>query len=252
MIFAYLLEFILFLCWGSFLNVVGYRIIRGYSFFGRSYCPHCRTQLAWYDTIPLISFILLKGRCRSCQNIISPLYPAIEFLTALMLTLMLIYIDQKYWFGYFLFISAGIVTIRTDFEKMLISRYVTWGLIPVAFILSYMHLLPLSLIESIRGALFGYLVLWIVARIFHAIRNIEGMGEGDIDLLAMIGAFTGITGAWTSLLLGSFLGIISCIVQMALSKRAHPKIAFGPWLVLGSFIYIFLQQQIHELIEPFF
>ncbi len=251
MIPGLVLAFILFLCWGSFLNVVGYRIIRGYSFRGRSYCPHCRVQLPWYDTIPLISYAVLRGRCRNCRNVISALYPFIELLTALLLTLMIIKIDQRYWLGYGLFISACIVTIRTDFEKMLISRLITWGLIPVAFVLSYLHRIPLTLTESVQGALFGYFVLWIIARLFYAIRNIEGMGEGDIDLLAMIGAFTGIIGAWTSLLLGSFLGIISCLIQMAISKRAHPKIAFGPWLAAGALIYIFLQEQIQDLIQPF-
>jgi prepilin signal peptidase PulO-like enzyme (type II secretory pathway) len=163
---------------------------------------------------------------------------------------MIIFIDKKYWFGYGLFISAGMVTIRTDFEKMLISRYVTWGLMPIAFILSYNALIPLTFIESIGGAAFGYLVLWIIAYLFYAIRNIEGMGEGYIDLLGMIGSFIGITGAWTSLLIGSLLGIIACLVQMAISKRAHPKIAFGPWLAIGSFIYLFLQQNIQEYIQP--
>lgn len=250
MILSYLFAFLLFLCWGSFLNVVGYRIIRGYSFLGRSYCPHCRTHLSWYDLIPLISYASLRGRCRTCRNVISPLYPLIELMTAIILTLMIIFIKKHYWFGYGLFISAGMVTIRTDFEKMLISRYVTWGLIPIAFIMSYNDMLPLTLSESVQGAAFGYLVLFVIAYLFHAIRNIEGMGEGDIDLLGMIGSFIGITGAWTSLLLGSLLGIISCLVQMAISKRAHPKIAFGPWLAIGSFIYIFFQQKIQEYIQP--
>lgn len=251
MIVSYLLAFVLFLCWGSFLNVVGYRIIRGYTFMGRSYCPHCRTQLAWYDTIPLVSYMLLQGRCRHCRNVISKLYPFIELFTALILTLMIMYLPSAYWLGYGLFISACIVTIRTDFEKMLISRYLTWGMIPLAILLAATHHLPLLASESIQGAVFGYLVLWVIARLFYMIRNIEGMGEGDIDLLGMIGSFTGIAGAWTALLLGSFFGVISCLVQMAISKRAHPKIAFGPWLAMGSFVYIFFQKQILEFIQPF-
>jgi prepilin signal peptidase PulO-like enzyme (type II secretory pathway) len=158
--------------------------------------------------------------------------------------------NPRYWFGYTLFISALVVTIRTDFEKMLISRYLTWGLIPVGFLLSYAGLLPLTLFESIRGAVFGYGVLWAIAHIFYLVRNMEGMGEGDIDLLGMIGSFTGMIGSWTSLLLGSFLGIISCLAQMALSKRTHPEIAFGPWLAAGALIYIFFQQHIFEWLQP--
>jgi len=171
-------------------------------------------------------------------------------LTAVLLTLMILYIPSQYWIGYGLFITACIVTIRTDFEKMLISRYVTWGLIPVAFIFSGLHFIPLTFLESFEGSLFGFCVLWIIAQLFYTIRNIEGMGEGDVDFLAMIGSFTGIAGAWTALLLGSFFGIISCLVQMAISKRAHPKIAFGPWLATGAFVFIFFQKQIINLIAP--
>ena len=241
--------FITFLCWGSFLNVVGYRLIRNYSLMGRSFCPHCKQQLAWYDTIPLVSYVALWGRCRNCRNIISILYPFIELLTAILLTLMILYIQPRYWFGYGVFISALLVTIRTDFEKMLISRYMTWGLIPLAFALSTFKLLPISLPESILGMVFGYAVLWIIARLFYAVRNVEGMGDGDIDLLAMVGAFTGILGAWSTLLFGSFLGVIASLVQMLISKRVRVKIAFGPWLAAGALIYIFLQDYIAQLIK---
>lgn len=241
--------FCIFLCWGSFLNVVGYRIIRKYPLTGRSFCPHCKQQLAWYDLIPLISWLALRGRCRNCRNVISFLYPLIEFLAAALLTLMIIYLPSRYWFGYGVFISSLLVTIRTDFEKMLISRYMTWGLIPLAFALSTFTLLPISISESILGAVFGYAVLWIIARLFYAFRNVEGMGEGDIDLLALIGSFTGILGAWSSLLFGSFLGVIASLVQMIISKRVKVKIAFGPWLSAGALIYLFFQQQIAQLIE---
>ena len=249
MILWIILLFITFLCWGSFLNVVGYRLIRNYTLMGRSYCPHCKQQLAWYDTIPLVSWFILWGRCRNCRNVINKLYPFIEILTAILLTLMVLYLEPRYWVGYGTFISALIVTIRTDFEKMLISRYMTWGLIPLAFGLSTFKFLPISISESILGAVFGYTILWIIARVFYAIRNIEGMGDGDIDLLAMIGAFTGILGAWSTLLLGSFFGVIASLVQMVISKRVRVKIAFGPWLAAGALIYIFLQDHIARLIQ---
>ncbi len=244
-----ILIFLLFLCWGSFLNVAGYRLIRGYPLTGRSFCPHCRHPLAWYDMFPVISWIVLWGRCRNCRNIISPLYPFIELLTATVLTLMVLFIDKPYWLSYGIFISALIVTIRSDFDKMLISRYMTWGMIPIALLLSYFKMLPLTFQQSLLGALFGYIVLWLIARLFYLVRNIEGMGDGDIDLLAMIGAFTGITGAWTSLLLGSFLGVIASLLQLIFTKRAYSKIAFGPWLATGAMLYIFFQDQILALIQ---
>ena len=241
--------FLIFLCWGSFLNVVGYRIIRGYSLLGRSFCPHCRHTIAWHDLIPILSWLVLQGRCRNCRNVISPLYPLVEFLTAMVLTLMIVSIDKQYWLGYGILISALMVTLRTDFEKMLISRYMTLALIPVAFLLIFLKMLPLTPLESITGALFGYLVLWIIARLFYLVRKIQGMGVGDMDLLSMIGAFTGMTGAWSSLLIGSWLGTLAALVQMLINKRMQVKIAFGPWLAAGALIYLFFQDQILLLIN---
>ena len=250
MIVCVIAAFILFLCWGSFLNVVGYRIIRGYPLTGRSFCPHCRTTLAWYDLIPFVSWAMLRGRCRNCGNRISILYPFIELLTAITLTLMILFIPQPFWLAYGSCISALIVTVRTDFEKMLISRYLTWGLIPVAFFLSLFNMLPITTSESLLGALFGYTLLWLIARAFYYFRNIEGMGDGDIDLLAIIGAFTGVTGAWVSLLLGSFFGVLASALQILLKGRFLRKIAFGPWLAAGAIVYIFFNKQIIALIFP--
>lgn len=235
---------IIFLCWGSFLNMVGYRIIRSHSFRGRSFCPHCKHLIGWYDLIPLISYIVLKGHCRKCKEAISLLYPFIEFLTALLLLLLILFIDQRYWLGYGIFISASMVTIRTDFEKMLIARAMTWGMIPIAYLLSYFSLLPLTLSESILGSLFGFAILFIIARLFYALRNIHGLGEGDIDLLAMIGAFTGIAGAWCSLMLGSFFGLLASFGQIVISRQMVRQIAFGPWLIAGACFYLFFQQYI--------
>ena len=244
--------FVLFLCWGSFLNVVGYRIIRGYSLAGRSFCPHCRHGLAWYDLVPVISWLALWGRCRNCRNRISILYPFIELLTATVLSLMILVIDQQYWVGYGIFITALLVTIRTDFERMEISRYMTLALIPVAWLLSYFGYLPITFYQSIIGTIFGYGLLWLIASLYHLLRQTEGMGEGDMDLLGMIGAFTGIPGAWITLLLGSLFGTIVHLFMMLITKRSFYKaIAFGPWLAAGALVYIFFDKQILALIEHY-
>ncbi len=234
--------FLIFLCWGSFLNVVGFRLIREQSLLGRSACASCKTQLAWYDLMPLISWIALKGRCRTCHTKISLLYPAIELLTAVVGTALILFIEPQYWFGYFLFFSALIVTIRTDAETMLISRYMTLGMIPIAFLLIFLHQLPIGPIESILGMCFGYSILWIIGRLFHAVRNIEGIGQGDLDLLAMIGAYTGILGAWMALFIGALFGSCMGLILVLKTKRSDIKFAFGPWLALGAIIYVFMQE----------
>ncbi len=163
-------------------------------------------------------------------------------LTAFLFVLLVLYIDPHYWLGYGIFFSALIVTIRTDFETMLISRYMTLSLIPVGILLSALELLPLSVMESVLGALFGYIFLWLVAHIFQAIRKIEGLGEGDLDLLAMIGSFTGIVGTWIALFLGAFLGSCVGIFLMLKYKKYDIAIAFGPWLAFGALISVFTKK----------
>lgn len=233
--------FLLFLCWGSFLNVLGFRLIQHESLFGRSRCPSCSQVLAWYDLIPVISWIILQGRCRSCHEKISVLYPFIELLTALVGIMLIQYINPYYWLGYFLFFSALIVTIRTDFESMLISRYMTWAMIPIANLLSIFQGLPIPLTTSILGAFFGYAILWCTSKAFKSIRKIEGLGQGDVDLLAMIGAFAGVLGAWIALLIGSLLGTAMALRLIHKERKRDIYVPFGPWLAAGAIIYVFTQ-----------
>ena len=233
--------FIAFLCWGSFLNVVGYRLIKQEGLLGRSACPHCKHTLAWYDLIPVLSYIMLKAHCRYCKSPISLLYPLIELITALSLSLLFLLIEPNYWPAYFLYFSALIVTIRTDSETMLISRYVTWALIPFGLALSLIHALPISIWDSFLGAIFGYTLLWAIARLFYKVRGIEGMGEGDFDLLAFIGSFTGLLGTWVSLFLGALFGSIAGIILLSRTHKKDTPIPFGPWLALGSILYVLFQ-----------
>lgn len=248
--FIILLFFLIYLCWGSFLNVLSYRFIFGYGLaWPRSFCPHCKKQLAWYDLIPLISWILLKHQCRSCKASISYLYPIIELLTALLLTGMIIYLPSIYFIGYTLFISALIIVIRTDIETMLISRFTTLYIIPVAAILSIYNLLPISISSSLLGALIGYFILWSISNIFYYVKKTQGLGEGDAELLATIGAFTGPYGVWAALLIGSLLGTITGLVLYLQGKvQTNTKIPFGPMLAIGALCYIFAQQTLTNFI----
>lgn len=232
------------LCWGSFLNVLAYRFINHISLLAPSACPQCHTPLAWYDNIPLISYILLRGHCRACAQPISWLYPFIEFFTAFSLTLL--YMSHDYFWGYFILFSALIVTIRSDLETMFISRFVTLALIPLAVAFSFLDLIPIVPINSIFGAALGYGFLWAIATGFHWITGKEGMGEGDFDLMALIGSFTGVLGAWTSLLIGSLLGS-ACGLLFLLHKGEFDrtiKIPFGPFLATGAILYVFFQEWI--------
>ncbi len=244
----------LFLCWGSFLNVIAYRLIHDLSFKeSRSICPSCHHAINWYDLLPIISWIMLKRRCRHCQQPISLLYPLIELLTAISLFGMTHYIIPTYWPIYFIFISALIITIRTDLETMQISRLVTLCLIPLPIIASLTFyssypLIPLRLSSVLLGASFGYFVLWLINKLFFWYAKQDGMGQGDLDLLATIGAFTGLTGAWFSLVIGSISGATAGLILIGLRRSpTNHLLPFGPFLALGALIFIFFQDKLLNL-----
>lgn len=229
-------------CWGSFLNVLAHRLIIGSSLFRRrSQCPSCTHTIAWYDLFPIFSWIFLRGLCRNCHKPISILYPVVELLSATSLTSLAFFIPLHYFLAYFLFFSALIVTIRTDLEFMLISRVMTLYLVPAGLLLSTFGFLPLTLSESAIGSLGGYFFLYAVSRIFWFITHKDGMGDGDLDLLALIGAFTGPMGCWTTLLIGSILGSGIGIAYLLAYKPSEPlKIPFGPFLAIGAMTHVFM------------
>lgn len=240
----------LLLCWGSFLNVVGHRLITNESIITpRSHCPHCKTTLAWYDLIPLLSWIWLCGRCRSCHEPISHLYPFIELLTVLVGVLLFIHVPSPYWFAYFIFFSALIVSIRTDLEHMLISQYMNLYLIPISILFCIFNMLPLTPQDSILGAVCGYLFLYLLSYIFRTLTGKECIGDGDLDLLAYIGSCTGIIGCWLSLTIGSLIGSCIGIAYLACTQQTQgTRIPFGPFLATGAIIYVLFQNEILSLL----
>jgi len=237
-----------FLCWGSFLNVLGFRLIQGIDVIVTpSFCPHCSSRIAWYDNIPVVSWLILNGSCRSCHQPISWLYPFIELLTALCLSLVVLYTPSQYWFAYGLFVSALIVTVRSDLETMLISRVVTLYALPLGWLCSWLGWLPISIVESLFGSLVGYAMLWIVSRSYFLIKGQEGMGEGDLELLAFIGSFTGPLGCWAAVLIGSITGTLAGIIQIMRQGKSE-RIPFGPFLALGAFIFILTCSHFFDLL----
>lgn len=230
------LTFFIFLCWGSFLNVCGYRFIQGGSLFSRSQCPHCNHPLVWYDLIPLASWFLLRGRCRYCNTPISWLYPFIELFTALMCTALLYTVNPLYFSSYFLLATALIIAMRTDFEFMLIPRICSIYLVPLGTALSRLGFLHISWQESLIGACIGYATLAGIAYLYKKRTGITGMGEGDAELIAGIGSFVGVTGVWYTLLIGSLTATAYALCLIALQNAApDTKVPFGPFLSIGTF-----------------
>ena len=236
--------FFLFLCWGSFLNVVAYRVIKEKSLLlPRSFCPSCFHTLAWYDLIPVISYILLQGKCRYCAAPISLLYPFIELLTAISLTTLYLVVPTQHFFAYFIFISALLVTIRTDLETMLISGYVSWLLIPFGFLFSYFGLLPISLTESFVASIGSAFFLYVIAQTFYLFTKKRGLGVGDIQLIGFIGAFIGLLGVWFTILFGSVFGLLVAGSYLLFTKQTmQTKIPFGPFLASAAILFVLTQK----------
>ncbi len=225
------------LLWGSFLNVVGYRIVRDISLFKRSHCLQCHTQLNWYDLIPVVSYLRTSGRCRYCKNQISLLYPVLEMTTGFLAVSIYLLTKPEYWIPYTIFYSALIVIMRSDTESCLISRYTTLLLIPIFTSTAYLNWLPVSFTASIVGTVVGYSILWIIKTSFYYLRGYEGMGEGDLDMLAMIGSFLGPYGCWSTLLIGSVIGsLVSLTLLSTTETTTDTQIPFGLFLALGAII----------------
>ncbi len=219
--------------------------------FPRSHCPHCKHMIAWYDNIPVLSWLLLAGKCRQCRRPISYLYPAIECFTALSMSALFFSVPLHYFPLYFLFFSALIVTLRSDLETMLISRFVTIYLIPLGPIGSMLGLLPITMRESMLGCMLGYAILYCTAALFTKYSGKEGIGQGDFDLLAFIGAFIGPFGAWFTLLSGSLIGSCIGICYLLVCKPDNRRLPFGPFLALGAMGYVLFQQRIIDLLAIF-
>ena len=142
------------------------------------------------------------------------------------------------------------ITDSHDLETMLISRWVTIAFVPVGIIMSFTDTIPISPINSMMGAATGYLSLWLISALFYLITRKEGMGQGDLDLIACIGAFTGIVGVWMTVLLGSLFGSVVGIGYLIYQRRMqrYMKLPFGPFLALGAITYVLLQDPLLRFI----
>jgi leader peptidase (prepilin peptidase)/N-methyltransferase len=231
---------------GSFLNVCICRMPKDESVVSPpSHCPHCDYRIRWYDNIPLFSYLLLRGKCRGCGTGISLQYPLVELLNGLLtLALFLRFGPTLAFLVLFLFCSALVVITFIDLEHQIIPDEISLPGIVVGFIFSF-FLPDHSWLNSLLGILLGGGSLLLVAYAYQWLTGKEGMGGGDIKLLAMMGAFLG----WKSIpfiifassLVGSVVGITIILVQKKDSKLAIP---FGPYLAFGAVLYIFYGRQI--------
>jgi leader peptidase (prepilin peptidase) / N-methyltransferase len=244
------MSFVLGAAIGSFLNVCIHRLPAGESIVAPgSRCNQCRTPIRWYDNIPLVSYPVLGGRCRDCGAPISSRYWIVELLTGLIsLTLFLRFGPTAAYAGYLYFAGALLAITYIDLDHQIIPDVITLPGIVIGLLLAAVTAngdVLSSLERSALGALLGGGILWTVAWSYHAATGREGMGGGDVKLLAMIGAFLGWQAVLLTLLLASFIGSAIGIATMV-ARGADTKLAipFGPFLSLGALVALFCGQTI--------
>ena len=244
---------------GSFLNVCIHRWPLGQSVVGpRSYCPTCSHSIAWYDNVPLGSFLWLRGRCRRCEQPISVRYPLVEALNAVAygLIVMSFGTGPEAWKAA-LFASMMLILFFTDWAHFILPNQITYGgliagialsaFVPLRQGLADLVYLPLgagpapwvvSLTESLLGAVLFGGALFVIGELFYRIRGIEGLGRGDVKLVAMIAAFQGTSVTLLILLAGSLLAtVFGTLAIVAKGRNWHTPLPFGSYLsatALGS------------------
>jgi leader peptidase (prepilin peptidase)/N-methyltransferase len=261
----YLFSFFFGSAIGSFLNVCIYRLPREESIvLPPSNSTSCNNPIRFYDNIPMISYLFLRGKCRSCRERISPVYLIVEVLSGLICALLV----WRFGFSlttlfYFVFLSALVVITFIDLEHMIIPNVITFPGIVVGIIYAGLktdwntaHLLfgssrlnlesiirilnGVPIIDSIFGIILGGGVLFLIGFLYEVIRKREGMGMGDVKLLAMIGAFLGWKGVIFVVFISSLIGTVVGI-SIILYKRGDLKYAipYGPFLSLAAALYCY-------------
>ncbi len=246
----FIVFFILGSIWGSFSNVCIHRLPKDQGvIFSRSLCPKCKNTIRWYDNIPLISYLLLKAKCRDCSNKISFQYFVVELLTAI--AFVIIY----YFYG--LSISSLLLIILSvffiiiffiDLKHYIIPNELTYPLMVIGFVKSFdpnlnQVIFP-NFINSLIGGIVGYLIIWLIIFFYKKVRNKEGMGLGDAKLLAVIGFWFG----WTSIPYVLFFSSAVALLWFApdlikKSKKLTSQIPFGPYIILASILFFVLKQK---------
>jgi leader peptidase (prepilin peptidase)/N-methyltransferase len=244
---VYLLIIVSGLAIGSFLNVLIYRIPLNIGFaFGRSFCPSCKNPIKFYDNIPVISYLLLGGRCRSCRERISIRYPIVELLNAMgYLIFYWSYGITTAFFIYSFLVSLLIAIFFIDFDFQIIPDLLT---LPAMVLGVAASVLPggIGIISSLIGLFAGGGALYFVAIMGDKIFKKESMGGGDIKMAAMLGAFLGWQKVIFIFLAAAVIGLVISVIIMIFSKklRTTRMIPFGPFLAIAAIISIFYGDKI--------
>lgn len=270
---GYLFVFLFGSLIGSFLNVVIHRVpLEESVVFPNSACPKCQNQIKSYDNIPIFSWLILGGKCRNCKNPISPRYPAVELLTALMFLLVYWQIGFVWYLPVCLvFVAAMISLVFIDSEHMILPDVITYPLLLFAIIVRIVFpiiyqteffpdtkIFPLNVIDpsiptwlvSLFGAFLGGLIgggsLWLVGEIWKRLRGVEAMGFGDVKMMFGVGALLGWQLTFLTIFLGALTGSVIGVFLMAKDREngLQAKIPFGIFLGIGAVISLLFGEKL--------
>jgi leader peptidase (prepilin peptidase)/N-methyltransferase len=234
--------FLLGACIGSFLNVCVFRLPRSESIvFPASHCLNCNNKLKAYDNIPVLSFLLLRGKCRSCQTKISWQYPLVELATGILFALA----AARFGLSWdtliaLILISVSIVVSLIDLKIQIIPNTISLPGIVLGLAASLVPASPVHFLNALIGALLGGGIFYLVAVVSKG-----GMGGGDIKLIAMFGAFLGWQKCLLTIFAGVLLGSVVGIVLILLKRKGRKDpIPFGPFLCIGALVSLFYGQTI--------
>jgi leader peptidase (prepilin peptidase)/N-methyltransferase len=245
-----LIVFIVGLIFGSFANVCIYRLPKGKSIiFPSSFCPNCNKKIKWYDNIPLLSYLILKGKCRYCKKPISPRYFVVEFITGLLF----LFIYRKFglspsFFIYTLLVLSLVIIGFIDIDTFLIPDVIVLPGIFLGLVVSWLfpkiHDMPKigSFLYSFCGVILGGATLIFLGFLGKLIFKKEAMGGGDVKMLAMIGSFLGWKAIFLTLFFASLFGTLISLMLILLKKKEMGEyVPFGPYLAIGAIISIFIK-----------
>lgn len=251
----YLALFFFGIICGSFANVCIYRLPENKSIVtGRSSCPKCKKKIIWYDNIPLLSFILLKSKCRFCKKPINSQYFIVELITAIS------FVSIYYFFG--LTLAALLLSILSvffiiiffiDLKHFIIPNELTFPLMIIGFFKSFDPNLNQTIfpnyINSLIGGVFGYLIIWLIIFFYKKVRKKEGMGLGDAKLLAVVGFWFGWFSIPFTIFMSSVVALIFVLPSLInKSRKMSSQIPFGPYIIIAAIFYVSFSNQIKNFL----
>ncbi len=263
-----LLFFLIGICFGSFANVIVDRTENGKNINGRSKCDFCGYQLKWFDNIPIVSFLILKAKCRKCRKKLSWQYPAVELFTGIVFAISAWQLGVSQFFESPLFLVSSLLLMITAFLFVLV---IVWDLkymiIPNELVIA--GIVVTILIFGIRffidpceifdwncfwvSGILGAVVMTGFFWILYAVSKGKWIGGGDVKLAVWLGLLIGLKMVYPALMIAYIVGVIVAIFLIIRGKKGmKSQLPFGPFLILGAYVVVFFQDQLQDFISMFF